>query len=350
MTAKPVTTEEQQLIAVDPEIEVTESTYGAELSVYTASVTSSVTDYQKENGRRYHAYKEGRELHTSFLLLAFDKNSNNTHWFDIILGYLLPNDERENDRLDLHHALIRLAMKDKLFFAPIGKFPNRVLDICTGTADMYPSAEVIGNDLSPIQPSMIPPNVKFLIDDVEDEWGYENQPFDFIHARYLAGSVKDMPRLLEQCYANVKPGGWVEFQDWDAAVQSADGTIKGTSFEQYTLNTIAAFEKAGFITRPGIYLEKWLKDAGFVNTRVEKLVIPVGTWPKDEHYKRVGAFNLLHVEETLEAGAVAALTRIENWSKQEVDVLVAKTKQDARNPKIHAEYNFYVVYGQKPQK
>lgn len=49
-------------------------------------------------------------------------------------------------------------------------------------------------------PKSVPPNVKFVVDDVEDEWGYENDPFDFIHARYLAGSVKDMKRLFKQCY------------------------------------------------------------------------------------------------------------------------------------------------------
>ncbi|KAK2795948.1 hypothetical protein FQN51_009606 [Onygenales sp. PD_10] len=299
-------------------------------SVYTASVTSSVTDYQKENGRRYHAYHEGR--------------------------YLLPNDEQESDRLDMHHALIRATMKEKLFLAPIGKSPGRVYDICTGTgiwaiefADMFPSAEVIGNDLSPIQPSLVPPNLKFIIDDAEDEWGYESVPFDFIHARYLAGGVKNMPRLLEQCYRCTKPGGWVEFQDWDAMVHSADGTTKGSSIEHYMNCTIAAFDKAGYVTRPGLFLEKWMRDAGFINIHVERFIVPLGTWPKDKHYKRVGTINLMQIEETLEGSALAALTRVENWKKEEVDIIVAKTKQDARNPRIHAQYHFYVVYGQKPE-
>lgn len=44
------------------------------------------------------------------------------------------------------------------------------------------------------------PNVKFLVDDIESEWAYERNPFDFIHARYLAGSIKDFGRLIKQCY------------------------------------------------------------------------------------------------------------------------------------------------------
>ncbi|EGC41502.1 conserved hypothetical protein [Histoplasma capsulatum var. duboisii H88] len=249
--------------------------------------------------------------------------------------YLFPNDERENDRLDMHHALIRVVMKDRLFFSPIGDSPGRVIDLCTGTgiwaiefADLFPSAEIIGNDLSPIQPKLVPPNVKFIIDDVEDEWGYENDPFDFIHARYLTGTLKNMPRLLEQSFACLKPGGWAEFQDWDAMVQSADDSTKGTSIEQYFLNTLPAFESAGYSTRPGRYLEKWMKDAGFVNIQ-----------------KTVGAYNLLQFEESLEASAVAALTRFQNWSKTEVDILIAKTKQDARNPKIHPIFHLMAYEG-----
>ncbi|KAK2756460.1 hypothetical protein FQN54_005353 [Arachnomyces sp. PD_36] len=319
-----------------PDLEVdsltteTDSAYGDELSVYTASVTSSVTDFYEENGRRYHAYREGR--------------------------YLLPNDEKENERLDIHHALIQAAMDDRLFLAPIGDKHQRVLDICTGTgiwaiefADQFPSAEVLGNDLSPTQPTFVPPNVKFLVDDVEDEWGYEDEPFDFIHARYLVGSVKDMKRLIKQAYACTKPGGWAEFQDWDVNPYSPDGTVKGTSVERYMTLMANVFQKAGYTTLIGRHLEEWMKETGFINVGVQRLILPLGTWPKDKKYKRIGAFNLVQYLETLEANAMAALTRVEGWSKQEVEVLVAHTRADAKNPKVHTQFDFYVVWGQKPQ-
>lgn len=47
--------------------------------------------------------------------------------------------------------------------------------------------------------SRVPPNVKFLIDDIDADWIYK-QPFDFIHARFLAASIKDYKRLLQQAY------------------------------------------------------------------------------------------------------------------------------------------------------
>jgi hypothetical protein len=48
-------------------------------------------------------------------------------------GYLLPNDEIENDRLDIHHELILTAMHGKLHLAPIKNDMHKALDLGTGT-------------------------------------------------------------------------------------------------------------------------------------------------------------------------------------------------------------------------
>jgi len=58
-------------------------------------------------------------------------------------------------------------------------------------ADLHPSAEVIGVDLSPIQPSYVPPNCKFEIDNINKDWTYPKETFDFIHIRAMTGCVPD---------------------------------------------------------------------------------------------------------------------------------------------------------------
>ena len=45
----------------------------------------------------------------------------------------------------------------------------------------------------------VPPNVIFLVDDVEDEWSFSS-PFDFIYGRMLTGSLKDWPKFFRQSY------------------------------------------------------------------------------------------------------------------------------------------------------
>ena len=118
-------------------------------------------------------------------------------------------EKEENDRLDLYHHIQTLRLDGELHLAPIGPEPQRVLDLATGTGiwaidfgDKYPTAEVLGNDISPIQPSLVPPNVKFEVDDLEDEWVYSTK-FDYIHARYLCCSIRDWPKLMRQAFKYV---------------------------------------------------------------------------------------------------------------------------------------------------
>ncbi len=119
----------------------------------------------------------------------------------------MPNDELEKDRLDLQHHMSLLTLDGKLHLSPLDDKVQTVLDVGTGTgiwamefADAHPSALVLGNDLSPIQPGFVPPNLTFEVDDAEADWTYERK-FDFIHARMLTGSFKNWPRFFEQAFA-----------------------------------------------------------------------------------------------------------------------------------------------------
>ena len=206
-------------------------------------------------------------------------------------GHFLPNDEKEQNRQDVHHKLISVLLKGKLFHAPINADEARVLDLGTGWgswaidfADDHPGSHVVGNDLSPVQPEFVPPNVEFLIDDFEDDWNYEQNPFDFVYGRYLAGSVRDWPRLTRQAYANLKPGGWVDFMDWDTMIESMDGSVnQENALWRWHNIGINRIEKIATL-RPGPFLERWVRAAGFQNVTAQKFPIPLGTWPKDQHY------------------------------------------------------------------
>jgi ubiquinone/menaquinone biosynthesis C-methylase UbiE len=95
----------------------------------------------------------------------------------------------------------------KLHFAPLEKDIERILDVGTGTgiwaidfADEFPNTAVLGTDLSPIQPSLVPPNCRFEVDDCEDDWIYPENYFDYIHIRTLFGSIKDWKTLYARAY------------------------------------------------------------------------------------------------------------------------------------------------------
>ena len=170
----------------DSEAGSDDSGISTRLSSTTTSLSPSVFDFTYANGRRYHS---GR----------FHKAE-----------YYMPNDEQEQSRLDFYHHIFLMMLGGSLYTAPIDH-PQNVLDVGTGTgiwaidfADMHPESKVIGNDISPIQPSWVPPNLIFEVDDVEEPWAYTDR-FDYIHMRSLSGSIADWGNLLKNTYKYVYP-------------------------------------------------------------------------------------------------------------------------------------------------
>src|SRR5688572_21757454 len=86
--------------------------------------------------------------------------------------------------------------------------------------DEYPSAQVYGLDLSPIQPSWVPPNVRFEVDDIEDEWTWKKDHFSLIYCRIMSGAVHDWSRLMTSVYEHLIPGGYFEIADVDTQIYS----------------------------------------------------------------------------------------------------------------------------------
>ena len=95
-------------------------------------------------------------------------------------------------------------MRGRLYIAPIVPAPEfRVFDVGTGSgvwaiefARNNPSTQVIGIDLSAIQPtSSVPTKCEFQIANAEKGWGFR-QPFDFIHSRLLFATIPDWPSYL----------------------------------------------------------------------------------------------------------------------------------------------------------
>ncbi|KAM0273918.1 hypothetical protein ACHAQH_008122 [Verticillium albo-atrum] len=319
---------QQEPIEVDPE-EVN-SNLGDEISNASTSLHSSVMNYEFRHGRRYHAYQSG--------------------------NYNFPNDQQEQDRLDMvHHVFYRLV-NDNLFLAPIDPTGMRILDIGTGTGiwpihfgDLYPGAElIVGNDLSPIQPEWIPPNVKFTVDDVELDW-VEPQLYDYIHCRYMAGAIKDWPRLVRQIYENLKPGGWVEFQESANTLLSDDGSLKPENPMVIMMNGLmAACEKIGRTMDPAPSMKQWSLDAGFENVNQQSFKLPIGSWPRDPRLKECGALMGTNFVDGVEGFTAALFKDVLGWSQEEVTVLNAGVRAAARDRTVHPLFEVLVVTGQKP--
>ncbi|KIX03000.1 uncharacterized protein Z518_06550 [Rhinocladiella mackenziei CBS 650.93] len=264
--------------------------------------------------------------------------------------------EEELDRLDLMNEIFSLINNRKLHRAPIGDGAHRILDIGAGTGswsiamgDRYPQAEIIGIDISASAPIWIPPNTRFEIADIEDEWTF-SAPFDFIYCRYMAGAIKDWPRLIQRSFENLKPGAWAEFADLDIEYYSQDGTLtEDHAIVRWIEIATRGMEDFGRTLRPGKKLEGWMRDAGFVNLQVVRDPIPVGPWPKDKKLKRIGLLNFIQLHEGLTGLNVRLFCDFLGWRREVLDILLMEVRNDFQNPAIHSIYDMYTVWGQKSE-
>ncbi|KAI8296353.1 Secondary metabolism regulator LAE1 [Colletotrichum sp. SAR11_240] len=236
-------------------------------SADSASLTSSIHSHQFEFGRRYHNYRHGR--------------------------YPLPNDEREANREDMKHAMMLELTDGKLFYSPIGENPHKIIDVGTGTvADAFPAAEILGIDLSPMQPTWIPPNVKFLVDDAEDDW-ISGDDFDFVHLRYMISFLKNIDKFIGQAYKH------------------------------------------------------HLEGAGFKEIRCEVKKVPIGTWAKDEILRLCGLYLKNAIKDVLPA--MQKPFEANGLSPVETEVWNAIARKEIEDNSKHRYFNFYFWHAQKPE-
>ncbi|EWC47305.1 hypothetical protein DRE_03424 [Drechslerella stenobrocha 248] len=301
----------------------------------TTSLTESVRDYEYENGRRYNGFKRGE--------------------------WVVPNDDIQQEQLDLMHHVFTLRLGGKLYLAPLNK-PQKIMDVGTGTgiwaiqmAEEFPEAAVMGNDLSPIQPNWVPPNVCFEVDDFNEPWLQTPGSYDFIHSRDCHGAVVDWPVFISNAYKVLKPGGWYESHEHTVEITTdpEEGpehqVPEDNILKEWVVNLVTAAESIGKMLHAHPHIPTWMEDAGFVNIKREYTRLPIGTWPKDPVEKEIGAFNLINMLDATEGYTVALYTRVLNKTAEETAQAIKDIKKNLKNKKFHMYFRFAVTYGQKPE-
>ncbi|KAK0649288.1 S-adenosyl-L-methionine-dependent methyltransferase [Cercophora newfieldiana] len=261
--------------------------------------------------------------------------------------YWGPNDNDQNDGLDLHHQALLILNDGKLFRSPLEN-PQAILDVGTGTglwavqvADEYPSAQVVGTDLSPIQPSWVPPNCRFELDDMTQPWTYDENHFDLIHIRCLMGSIEDWTKLYSEAFRCLKPGGWLEHTDFAVHITSDDGSVPPGSVYD-TWNRI--FAEAGARTNKTFavddgHMARCMEEAGFsgpINIKDHKL--PLGAWPAERKWKEIGGYVVLGCDYGLEGYVLYVTTNVLGWELHQVQELLQGMRAAFRNQSWHAHF------------
>ncbi|KAI2467618.1 S-adenosyl-L-methionine-dependent methyltransferase [Annulohypoxylon bovei var. microspora] len=292
------------------------------------SVSSSIYRHSYENGRRYHKYRYGT--------------------------YPIPNDETEQNREDMKHVAILELTRGKNFFAPVGDHPQKIIDLGTGTgtwaievADMFTGAEIVGCDLSPIQPFWVPSNVRFIIDDIEDEWVHGDN-WDLIHIRQVFPAIQDPPGVCEQSFSHLRPGGWIEVQDFGGIVKCDDDTLPIDSLlTQFYDMTTEALSKRGIRWTIANNIEEVLRDVGFVNIQCKRFKCPIGIWPKAKRLRLVGLYMKSAFGDLIDALA-PRIFPVLSKSPQQMKEFLTSAQDELQTTNAHIYLDYFFWYAQKP--
>jgi metalloendopeptidase OMA1, mitochondrial len=305
----------------------------------TRSLPASLTDYPFHWGRSYHKYREG--------------------------AYHYPNDEDERNRLDYQHAILNHYFDGRLYFAQLDPVTTReVLDIGTGTGlwcveladtDQLPNAQITGIDLSPIQPELVPENVTFEMQDcAAPDWCRAPGSIDYIHSRFMAGSLESYKKLIRTARKHLVPGsGWLELHEIHPKPMCDDGSMPDDwKFSEWEVSLNDASINKLEPPRPirvAENLRSWMETSGYVDVTEHRFKIPLSSWPKDPRMKKIGEWygqNWLHGL----PGFSYKLYGPEGlgWNRNEIELMLVEVRKALKQRSVHAYMFYHVICGRRP--
>ncbi|KAJ4014200.1 hypothetical protein NW766_006452 [Fusarium irregulare] len=309
-----------------------DSAVGEDTASSTESMSSSILHYRTMNGRTYHAER------------------GNAH-------YWTPNDEHHSESMDMAHHLLSLSLEGKLHLAPLKDDIQTSIPTLKSPEPISPQFSQAGflrisNCNSKPKPLSSPSNKPSEIEDCTQEWTFEPESFDYVHMRYMYGSISDWNALFREAYKACKPGGWCESFEASPRMESDDGTVT----EDCAINEWGKFFIEGgrklnrtFEIIDKDLQQKGMEEAGFVDIKTWDHKAPIGDWPKDSRLKEIGQFARATLEQDYEGYVMYMANIVLGWSREEVSLYCAQLRKEVRSGKFHPYYRQRVVYGRKPE-
>lgn len=189
--------------------------------------------------------------------------------------------------------IVRLIHQSKLFTQAMGLFPEgldlsgvtRLLDIGCGpgewaieVAHAFPKIQVRGIDLDrgmakyaeAFAWSQGLENASFEVMDAKQPLGFEDDTFDFIHARFIVGFMDQAswPALLSECFRTLAPGGRLLLREAELSVSSSPALQQlGRYLTQALYEQRRTFSPDGSSLGITHMFGRLLKEAGFVQVQ-----------------------------------------------------------------------------------
>lgn len=267
--------------------------------------------------------------------------------------YVLPKDDREVQRLDFQHYMLRFAMRGN-YAAPLVN-PTGILDVGCGTgrwatemAQQFPNANVVGVDLVPPPtetPNPLaggsdkrPENFAFIQGNILEGLPFADGTFDFTHMRLLVFALP-APRWQDVAHELVRVtsmGGWVEWLEGDILLHNG-----GPAVEQLNHFAQSAGKGRGIEPTYVYRVGEFLQTAGLVNVQMRQLQIPIHT--AAGRLGQMGVTDYLAVISGLKGPLVAQGF----VTAQDFDQVIQAAREEMSHYRVMA--TFPVAFGQRPR-
>lgn len=201
------------------------------------------------------------------------------------IPYLFPKDDKEVDRLDYQHYILRQLLGSNTF-APVRRLLKQgghVLDVGCGTgrwgheiATQYSRVQVIGFDIENFtHTTSPPPNYQFYQGNILERLPFASQQFQYVHQRLMVAALPldAWPFVIGELRRVTVPGGWVELVEMGTGFDHI-----GPVTEQLLAWWTPISAKKGIDASKMDQVGNWLRYAAFSSVQTETKILPVGEW------------------------------------------------------------------------
>ncbi|KAK2469366.1 hypothetical protein H9L39_19083 [Fusarium oxysporum f. sp. albedinis] len=243
----------------------------------------------------------------------------------------------------IQHTVILDVFEGQLHLAPISSRPRRVLDVGTGPgiwalefAQKHHYCSVLGVDIDPVQPPYTRPNCSFMAMDITHDWDFTGGGnFDFIHIRQL-GDIQDKRKLIQSTFDNLKPGGWVEFTEWIAILQSPNHSLDGTAFRRWNDLLEQGMHNFGTTLYYPNKFKPFLQEIGFEHIIETRNGAPTNACYPGKKLQRIGHLMTQNWLLILEPLTIPVFTQALGWSPDEVKSFLVDVRKEISNTQYHS--------------
>ena len=159
-------------------------------------------------------------------------------------------------------------------------------------------------------------------------------------------------KRLTPTQRHLKPGGYLEFQEFHIAVRCDDGSLPANEpyrFADLLTHMGAGLAALGSDINAVLSVPEHLTAAGFSPTAHHVLKCPVGSWPKLPRLAYCGDLLRTALLEGLAGYARVPLIRGLGWTGVQVEMLLVEVRRALEEKSgVHVYFPFHVLYGQKP--